>query len=205
MTQPVQEPTTQRVVSKLGWGERQLERRPGPTSGVISVFRALMDNGISPIGDFDTFIDFNNWEGTYDSSIFQPLEAGLVNSTTYVRYVRLLRPGRYSFQCSINLYASSPAGQPDGTVTLAFYDNNIIFGEYQTFGHAPDPGSDLAGMISGHWAYTYPPYDPFSSGAPTDGYLATFLVSTDSTVDLTAEGAEMEINYWPMDLPGDMI
>lgn len=36
MTTPVQEPTAQRNLSGLGWGERQLARRPAPPSGAPS-------------------------------------------------------------------------------------------------------------------------------------------------------------------------
>lgn len=48
MTQPIQEPTTPRAVSRLTWGENQLFRRPGPQVGIATTsayFDGFRSNG----------------------------------------------------------------------------------------------------------------------------------------------------------------
>lgn len=80
MTQPIQEPSTSRSVSGLGWGERQLARRPAPpaAAGTGLSFCYAAKNSVSVTGladsfyiaDFSTGTTFKTNDGTVFPSIY---------------------------------------------------------------------------------------------------------------------------------------
>lgn len=94
MTQPIQEPTTQRSISQGKWGENQLFRRPAPASGDVFEYAGL--SGISPVTvptatwttltGWSNVLNFGNnnyifadTAGTNHIEITQQLASGLVS------------------------------------------------------------------------------------------------------------------------------
>lgn len=96
MTQPIQEPTTQRSVSGLDWGQSQLARRPAPppTGGFTPVVAQLehWDNVfVLASGSWDIFDNFDKME-TGDTSYLTVSATGIAG----------VQPGVYTATLSLS-------------------------------------------------------------------------------------------------------
>lgn len=195
-------------VNYHAWTHRPKEQGgTDPLDFQFKVFRAIISEPLGDtVGTAEVALDWDLWDQNFDTAIYDPVAStgGIpVQGTDVVRKVVLKLPGRYSFQVDVDVYSGSGAGQPDGTVTVAYYDNTgAQFGEYKPVHHAPDTGTDLVGQLASHWSYTYPLYDPFDmSGPPPPTVIAQWLITTESSSPLTVTSAALEIHYFPALLP----
>lgn len=109
MTQPIQEPTTQRSVSRLTWGENQLFRRPAPPTGDNRPWARLAKP--FPDGTFyPNQVIANNTDETLEFDETYNLDSGdsgfdyFSAVGTPINTLRIETPGLYSvtFECIWN-------------------------------------------------------------------------------------------------------
>ena len=170
MTQPVQEPLTQRSISQLNWGQNQLFRRPDPNaSSPVQIFRATRGFDASAVsvgsGGSQVTVDFDIWNWC-DDSVFCPLDTGLNPDPTpgvdSVRRVRLSDcgtayldtvPGTYDIY-----FAVVPVGTFDGDVELTLHDGDDTYGFGDSYYHSLRSGFGSS-FISAMWSKVYPIWD----------------------------------------------
>jgi hypothetical protein len=106
VTQPVQEPLTQRSISKLNWDTNQLYRRPTPSSeSGIPGFHAYRESTLTMVTGVNAQINFDYWIND-DDSIF---EAGALAAGDLTE-VKLLVEGWYSVFAWIHFSTQPTAG-----------------------------------------------------------------------------------------------
>ena len=196
MTQPIQEPVTQRAISQLNWGQNQLFRRPDPNAAsTVSVFRAYRTTTLS-IGGAGTGVAFrwNIWENC-DEDVFDFTEVGGLLDT-----VSLLVPGHIIIYWGVQ-FADALAG----SMGMFIQDDDPVFGPLQ---HMVIHGETTDGVRTFQLAdslYTqtlsksYPTLDIFSSGSqfPMQFNFQAAQISG-SAVNITF--AILDIQYQPADV-----
>lgn len=162
MTQPIQEPTTQRSISQGKWGENQLFRRPAPPSGAgIACLRAYRFSDPLPVSGLGTSVElwWTAWENC-DTDVFEPQTIG-----DEMNRLDLLVPGRLTMCWGVRYERAL-----DDTSAQMLQDDEPVFGSntYMTL-HGRDtngansielsPSLDIQTFVR-----TYPTMDPFNSG-----------------------------------------
>lgn len=153
MTQPVQEPNPNRDLSGLGWGERQLARRPAPVSGgtfSVPCFRAYLYNASGPtVSDNDQgYLIFDRWQ-TSDSAVITS-GGWIAGSPDRIVEVDILERGLYAFTIQLDFNATF---NPGDEIYLAIEDAGSTYTGPPMVGQvAQSKGGD---GTTGLWSWTH--------------------------------------------------
>lgn len=196
MTQPVQEPTTQRDIARLGFGTEQLFRRPAPESGVlIEYFRAVRYTTLTVAGASQVVVDWDEWEVCRED-IFAPLNTLLqpAQPGEKVRRVELdltTFPGRYTF-----MWGAHNTSAIGGSVEMAIHDGDPIWGRPESTLHGTSTGGLSPGFLQVTMSRIYPLYDPFGSGAHVPQISFTLAQNGGASEDFSEFVMEIHYESW---------
>ena len=196
MTQPIQEPLTQRSISKLTWDTNQLYRRPDPNraTGPIAL-RGLRDYGTGLVvaTATETPILFDDWENE-DATVF-----GETLSGGNLQKVSFLQQGIYTITLTIFWETEF-----DGVTEIALLDDSTTAGNWP-FGQSPNMGQFGSGRTSDSFSYPltlsitkkYPRYLTTAGDVSGGVYGQIFpkvFQRSGTNKDLT--WASLDVYYW---------